>query len=79
MNSRIWNQIGLELGQINIESSIKAQRGSDGRDDLSNNTIEIRVGGSFNIQIPSADVINGLIVDHESAIRMLQSCMGSQD
>ena len=34
VNSGIWNQVCLELIEINIESSIKSQRCSDGGDNL---------------------------------------------
>lgn len=32
MNSRIWDKVGLELSQVNVEGAIEAERGSNGRD-----------------------------------------------
>jgi hypothetical protein len=32
MDARVWNQVGLELVEINVEGAIKTERGSDGRD-----------------------------------------------
>jgi hypothetical protein len=46
---------------------------------LSDETIEIGVRGTLDVQVPSADVVDGLIVDHESAVRVLQSGVGGQD
>ena len=34
MDPRVWNQVGLELGHVDIQGSIKPQRGSQGRDHL---------------------------------------------
>ena len=49
VNPGVGNQVGLELSKINIESSIESKRGSDGRDDLSNEPVEVGVGGVFNV------------------------------
>merc|ERR550539_1979873 len=35
----VGHQVGLELSQINIESSVKSQRGRDGGDNLTNQTV----------------------------------------
>ena len=79
MDSWIWNQVSLELGQIHIESSIKSERGSNGGHNLANKTVEVGVGRPLNIQIPTTNVVDGLIVHHEGTVRVLQGCMGSQD
>merc|ERR1719284_513305 len=68
----VGDQVGLELSQINIESSIKPERCGDGGDDLTNQTIQIGVGGSLNVQVPAADVVDGLVVNHEGAVGVLQ-------
>lgn len=41
--------------------------------------VEIGVGGTFNVQIPSADVIDGFVIDHEGAVGVLKSRVGGQD
>ena len=79
MNSWIRNQVGLEFIQIHIESSIKSERGSYGGHNLANKTVEVGVGRPLNIQIPTTDVVDGLIVNHEGTVRVLQCCMGGQD
>ena len=60
MDTRIWNQIGLELVQIHIESSLESKRGRDGRDDLGYDPVEIDVGGPRDIKVTTADVIDSL-------------------
>merc|ERR1711937_1132064 len=78
VDSWIWNQVSLELGQIHIESSIKSERGSDGGHDLSNQTVEVGVGRPLNVQITTADVVDGLIVHHEGTISVFQGGVGGQ-
>ena len=36
MNSWVRNQVGLEFGHIDVQSSIESERGSDGGNNLSN-------------------------------------------
>jgi hypothetical protein len=75
----VGHQVGLELSEVHIQGTIKAERGSDGGDDLANEPVEIGVGGAIDVKIPAADVIDSLIVDHESTVRVLQGSMGGQD
>ena len=37
VDSGIGNQVGLELGQVDVQSSVEAERGSDGGDNLGTN------------------------------------------
>lgn len=46
---------------------------------MADQTIEIGVGGSFNVQVTTADIIYCFIIDHEGAVRVLQSGVGGQD
>merc|ERR1719317_952755 len=79
VDPRVRHQVSLELRKVNVQSSIKSKGCSDGRDNLANHTVEIRVRRPLNIQIPTADVINSLIINHESTIRMFKGGMGCQN
>ena len=57
MDARIGHQVGLEFGNIHIESSIESETGGQGRDNLRNETIQVGVGGALNAQIAAADVV----------------------
>jgi hypothetical protein len=46
---------------------------------LGDEPVQILVVGSFDAQIASADVIDGLVVDHETAVRVLQSRVGGKN
>ena len=46
---------------------------------MTNQTVEISVRWSLDIEVSSADVIDGLIVDHECTVRVLESGVGGQN
>ena len=79
MDTWVWHQIGLELSQIDIQGSIESQGSSDGGDDLTNQTVQVGVSWAFNVQVTTADIVDGLIVNHESTVRVLKGGMGGQD
>ena len=79
VDTRVGHQVGLELCQVDVQGAIEAQGGGDGGHDLSNQPVEVGVGGALNVQVPAADVIDGLIVYHEGAVRVLQGGVGGQD
>jgi hypothetical protein len=74
----VGHQVGLELIQIHIQGSIKSQGRSDGRDNLADKPVKVGVGRALNIKISPADIIDGLIVDHEGAVRVLQGSMSTE-
>ena len=75
----VGHQVGLELGQIDVEGTVKAQRCCDGADNLGDQTVQVGVRGTLDVQVATADVINGLVVDHEGAVGVLKGGMGRQD
>src|SRR5947199_6193787 len=79
MDARVRDEIGLELVEIDVERTIKTKRGLDGRDNLSDETIEVGVRRTLNVKVAAADVIDGFVVDHESAVRVLKGSVGRQN
>jgi hypothetical protein len=79
MNSWIRNEICLEFGDINVESTVETERGGEGRNDLSNQSVKIGISGSFDIEISSTDVVDGFIVKHDGDIGMFKERMGGED
>jgi len=49
VDSRIWHQVGLEFGDIDVQGSVESQGGSKGGDDLGDKSVQVGVGWSFNI------------------------------
>ena len=60
VDPRVGNQVGLELIEVHIESSVKPEAGRDGGDDLSYETVEVGVGRSFHGQVIMAEVVDCL-------------------
>ena len=79
MDTWVGHQVGLELGKINVQGTIKSQGCSDGGYNLTDQTVEVGVGRALNVQITTADVIDSLIVNHKCAVGVLQSGVGCQD
>merc|ERR1719154_884697 len=75
----VGHQVGLEFSQVHVEGSIKSQRGGDGGDNLTDHPVKVGVGRTVNVQVPPADVIDGLVVNHEGAVGVLQGGVGGQD
>ena len=79
MDSGIGDEVGLEFSDIDVEGTIESQRGGQRGNDLGDKSVQIGVGGSFNIQLSSADIINGLIVQHDSNISVFQKGVSGQN
>ena len=75
----IGHQVGLELCQVDVKGAIKSERSGDGADDLANQTIQVGVCRSLDVQVTAANVVDGLVVDHECTVGVLQGRMGGQD
>ena len=79
VDTRVGHEVGLELGEIHVQCTVETKGGSDGGDNLADQTVEVGVGGSFDVQVSAADVVDGLVVYHEGTVGMLQGGMGGQD
>jgi hypothetical protein len=69
----------LEFCDIDVQSTIESQRGSQRGDDLSNKSVQVGVCGSFDVQISSADIVDGFVVQHNSDISVFQQRVSGQD
>jgi len=79
MDSWIWDQVGLELGDIDIQGTIESEGGSQRGDNLSNESVEVGVGWSLNIKSSSADIIDSFVVKHDSDISVLEKRVSGED
>lgn len=73
VDTGVRHKVGLELCQVNVQRAVESQGRCDGRHDLPNQTVQIRVSGSLDVQVPPANVVDGLIINHKGAIRVLKS------
>jgi len=79
MDSWIWDQVSLELSDIDVKGTIESEGGGQGGDDLSDESVEVGVGWSLNIEGSSADIVDGLVVEHDGDVSMLEERVGGQD
>jgi len=76
MDSGVRDEVGLELSDINVEGTIESKGGGQRGDDLSDESVQVGIGGSLNIEISSADIVDGLIVEHNGDIGVLEERVG---
>ena len=75
VNARVRHQVGLELVQVDVESTVEAKAGRDGAHYLGDQTVEVLVIRTRNVEVTAADVVDGLVVDEECAVRVLDRAM----
>jgi hypothetical protein len=79
VDAGVGDQVGLELVQIDIESAIESQAGCDGADNLGDEAVQVLVVGAGNVQAATADVVDGLVVDEERAVGVLNGAVGREN
>ena len=79
MDTWVGHQVGLELGQVDVEGTIEAERCGDGRHNLANETVKIGVGWTLNVEVAATDVVDCFIVNHEGTIGVLQGGVSGKD
>jgi len=78
MDTWVWDQVGLELSDIDVEGSIETKGGSQGRDDLGDQSVQVGVGWSLNIEGSSADIIDGFVIKGDGDISVFKKSMGGE-
>lgn len=79
VDTRVRHEVGLELVQIDVESTVETQRRRDRAHDLGDQAVQVFVRRSGNIQVASANVIDSLVVNQECAVRVLNGAVGGQN
>merc|ERR1712167_533792 len=62
LDSWVWHQVGLELSNIDVKGTVESERGSQRRDDLGDQSVQVGVGWSLDIKVSSGDIIDGLVI-----------------
>jgi len=79
MDSWVWHQVSLEFGDINVKGTVESEGSSQGGDNLGNESVQVGVGWSLNVEVSSADIVDGLVIKDDSDIGMLKEGMSGQD
>lgn len=79
VDTRVRNQVSLELVQVDVESTLEAQAGSNRADNLGNKTVQVLVARARDIQVTTADIVDSLVVNKESTVGVLNGAVSGQD
>ena len=79
VDTGVRDQVGLELGDINIQGTIEPQGGGQRGDNLSDQPVKVGVGGPLNVEVPAADVVKSLVIHAEGAVGVLKKRVSTQD
>jgi len=79
VDARMRDQVDLELVDIHVERALKAERGSKRRNNLRDETVQVGVGRTRNVEVATADVIKSLVIHEEGAVSVLQHGVGGED
>ena len=79
VDAGVGDEVGLELGDVDVEGSVEAEGGRQGGDDLGDEAVEVGVGGTLDVEVAAADVVQGLVVEAEGAVGVLEEGVGRQD
>jgi hypothetical protein len=78
MNTWVWHQVSLELGDVNIEGTIESERSGQRGDHLRDETVQVGVGWALDVEAATADVIDGLVVKHDGDVGVLKERVGGE-
>lgn len=79
MDARVRHKVGLELSDVDVDGAIEPEGGGQGRNDLRDETVQVGVGRSLDVEGSPADVIDGFIVQQDSNVGVLQERVGGED
>ena len=79
VDTGVGDEVGLELGDIDVEGTIEPEGGSEGGDDLGDESVQVGVGGALDIEVAAADIVDGLVVEHNGDIGVLEERVGGED
>merc|ERR1719263_2788634 len=79
MDSWVWHQVSLELSDIDVKGTIESEGSSERGDNLSDESVQVGVGWSLDIEVSSADIINGFVIDHDGDISVLEEGVSGED
>eukprot|EP00041_Stephanoeca_diplocostata_P007724 m.111310 g.111310 ORF g.111310 m.111310 type:complete len:468 (-) comp17006_c0_seq1:106-1509(-) len=79
VDTRVRHQVSLELGKINVQGTIEAERCGDRGHDLGNESVQVGVCRALDVEVTAADVVDGLVVNHERAVGVLKGSVARQN
>jgi hypothetical protein len=78
VETRERNHVDTELSQVRVELTGETETGGDTRHDDGNEVVKITVGGSGELESSETNVVEGLVVDTESSVRVLDKLVNGE-
>ena len=78
MDTGVGHKVGLELGDIDVQSTVETERGGQRGDGLGQQAVQVGVGGALDVEVATADIVKGLIVDLVGDIGVLEERMDAK-
>ena len=79
MDTWVRHQVSLELSDIDVEGSIKSEGSGQRGDNLGDESVQVGVGWSLNVEVSSADIVDSLVIEHDGDISVLEEGVGGED
>merc|ERR1719326_296888 len=79
VDTRVWHQVGLELSDVHVQSTIETQRRSQRGRDLRDDAVQVGVRRALNVEATAAHIVDGLVVQAERHISVLQQGVGGKN
>jgi len=79
VDTGVGDKVGLELSEINVEGTIETEGSGQGRDNLSDKTVKVGVGGALDVEVTTANVVDSLVINKELNIGVLEESVGAED
>lgn len=76
MDTWVWNQICLKFVQVHVQGAVKAKTRGNRTDDLRNQTVQMLVAWSRDIQVAVTDIVDSLVIYQESAVGVFDGAVG---
>jgi hypothetical protein len=73
------DQVGLELIEIHVKSTIESQGRRNRRHNLRDKLVEMLVRRARNVEVATANFVDSLVVYQESTVRVLNGAVGCED
>lgn len=72
------NHVDSEFAQVRVELTGETEAGGDARDDSRHEMVQVTVGGGGELQSAEANIIQGLVVNAESLVRVLNKLVNRE-
>ena len=79
VDAGVGDEVGLELGDVDVEGAVEAEGGGERGDDLADEAVQVGVGGALDVEVAAAEIVDGFVVEHGGDVGVLEEGVGGED